>query len=195
MSAALQYPPRKRWTRAECDRLEALGVFDQQRVELIEGELIVKMSKNRPHVGVAALLTAWLIQLFGARRVNAEAPIDVAPQDNPTNEPVPDLIVLARQYSESAAYASATPEPRDLDLVVEIADTSLTFDLTVKAALYARAGIAEYWVLDVPGRRLTVHRNPQDGQYGSVTAYNEQEGVAPLAAPDSIFQVQDVFPK
>jgi Uma2 family endonuclease len=195
MSAALQYPPRKRWTRAECDRLEALGVFDQQRVELIEGELIVKMSKNRPHVGVAALLTAWLIQLFGARRVNAEAPIDVAPQDNPTNEPVPDLIVLTREYSASAAYASATPQPRDLALVVEISDTSLAFDLTVKAALYARAGIAEYWVLDVLGRRLIVHRDPQDGRYASATAYTEQESVAPLAAPDSSFQIRDVFPE
>src|ERR1700734_3983830 len=76
MSAALQNPPGKRWTRAECERLEAAGVFDQQRVELIEGELIVKMSKNRPHVNTAALLTAWLIQIFGGLRVNAEAPID-----------------------------------------------------------------------------------------------------------------------
>jgi len=194
MSAALQSPPRKRWTRAECERLEAAGIFDQQRVELIEGELIVKMSKNRPHVGVTALLTAWLIQIFGARRVNAEAPIDVAPEDNPTNEPVPDLIVLTRGYSASAAYESAAPQPRDLDLVVEIADTSLAFDLTVKAALYARASIADYWVLDVPGRRLIVHRDPQGDRYGSVTAYNEQETIAPLAAPDSIFQVQTVFP-
>ncbi len=195
MSAALQNPPRKRWTRVECDRAEAAGIFDQQRVELIEGELIVKMSKNRPHVGVAALLTAWLIQIFGARRVNAEAPIDVAPEDNPTNEPVPDLIVLTRGYSDSAAYDSASPQPGDLDLVVEIADTSLAFDLSVKAALYARAAIADYWVLDVPGRRLIVHRDPQGDHYGSVTAYSEQEGLAPLAAPDSVIQIRTVFPE
>ncbi len=194
MSAALQNPPRKRWTRAECDRLEAAGIFDQQRVELIEGELIVKMSKNRPHVGVAALLTAWLIQVFGARRVNAEASIDVAPEDNPTNEPVPDLIVVKREYSETRFW-SAQPQPRDLDLVVEIADTSLAFDLTVKAALYARAAIADYWVLDVLGRRLIVHRDPQGDHYGSVTAYSEQEGLAPLAAPDTLLQVQAVFPE
>jgi len=192
MSAALQNPPRKRWTRAECDRLEAAGIFDQQRVELIEGELIVKMSKNRPHVNTAALLTAWLIQIFGGLRVNAEAPIDVAPQDNPTNEPVPDLIVLTREYTASG-FQSVSPQPRDLDLVVEIADTSLAFDLTVKAALYARAGIADYWVLDVPGRRLIVHRDPQGDRYSSVTTYAEQEGLAPLAAPDSSLQVQAVF--
>ena len=192
MSAALQNPPRKRWTRAECDRLEAAGIFDQQRVELIEGELIVKMSKNRPHVNTAALLTAWLIQIFGGLRVNAEAPIDVAPQDNPTNEPVPDLIVLTREYTASG-FQSVSPQPRDLDLVVEIADTSLAFDLTVKAALYARAGIADYWVLDVPGRRLIVHRDPQGDRYSSVTTYAEREGLALLAAPDSSLQVRAVF--
>jgi Uma2 family endonuclease len=191
----VQQPPRKRWTRAECAIVEAAGIFDQQHLELIEGELIDKMGKNRPHVGAAALLHAWLLRVFGDRRVNAEAPVDVAPEDNPTNEPVPDLIVIKLGYAESAAYWSSTPQPRDLDLVVEIADTSLPFDLTTKAALYARAGIAEYWILDVIGRRLIVHRNPEGGEYGTVESYSEQESVAPLAAPDSSFPVRAVFPE
>lgn len=186
----VQNPPRKRWNRAECERAEAASI-DLQHVELIEGELIVKMSKNPPHVDAAALLLGWLIQVFGTRFVNHEAPIDVAPGDNPTNEPVPDMIVLSRKFT---GFGLSRPQPRDLDLVVEIADTSLAFDLTVKAALYARAGIAEHWVLDVPGRRLIVHRDPQSGQYGSVTAYSEQESIAPLGAPKSVFQVGDVFP-
>jgi Uma2 family endonuclease len=189
---AVQYPPRKRWTRAECDRLEALGIFDQQHLELIEGELIDrKMSKNRPHVNAAAWLIGWLIQTFGAGLVNAEAPIDVAPEDNPTNEPVPDLIVLRGSYSE---FRSASPQPRDLDLVVEIADTSLQFDLTVKAPIYARAGIVEYWILDVASQRLIVHRDPQDGQYASVIVYGRDESVSPLAAPNSSFLIRSVFP-
>jgi Uma2 family endonuclease len=188
---AVQNPPHKHWTRAQCEKLEAAGV-DLQHVELIDGELIDKMSKNPPHVDAAALLLGWLIQVFGARFVNHEAPIDVAPEDNPTNEPVPDLIVLKRGFT---GFGLTRPQPKDLDLVVEIADTSLAFDLTVKAALYARAAIAEYWVLDVPGRRLIVHRDPQSSQYGSVTAYNEQESVAPLGAPDSTFQVRTVFPE
>ncbi len=152
---AIQNPPRKRWTRAECERLEALGIFEQQRVELIEGELIDKSVKTRPEIDTASLVIGWLIPVFGARFVNHEAPMDVAPQDNPTSEPVPDLIVLKREYS---GFRKATPQPKDLDLVVEIADTSLAFDLTVKAALYARAGIAEYWVLDVPGRPIRPSR-------------------------------------
>jgi Uma2 family endonuclease len=189
---AEQYPPRKRWTRAECERAEAAGVFDQQHLELIEGELIDKrMSKNRPHVDAAAMLIGWLIQVFGARFVNAEAPIDVAPEDNPTNQPVPDLIVLKGEFT---GFRGGTPQPRDLDLVVEIADTSLPFDLTVKSALFARAGISEYWVLDVTGRRLLVHRSPDDGQYRSVISYSEQESVAPLAAPDHSLTIQDIFP-
>jgi len=138
------------------------------------------------------LLFAWLIQVFGGRFVNSEAPIDVAPEDNPTNEPQPDLIVLSPDYS---AFRSAIPQPQDLRLVVELADTTLAFDLTVKAALYARAGIVEYWVLDVQGRRLVVHRDPQAGQYRSIVAYGEQESVAPLSAPDASFRVGDVFPR
>ena len=192
---AVQYPPRKRWTRAECERLDALGIFDQQRVELVEGELIdKKIGKNRPHVNAATLLIAWLIEVFGARLVNFEASIDVAPEDNPTNEPEPAAIVLKQEYLVSGAYKLSSPQPRDLDLVVEISDTSLQFDLTTKASLYARAGIPEYWVLDVISRRLLVHRNPQSGQYESLVSYAENESVVPLTAPNSSFPVSTVFP-
>jgi Uma2 family endonuclease len=185
------YPARKRWTRAECDRLEALGVFDQQHLELIEGELIDKMGKHRPLVNAATLLFGWLIQVFGLRFVNSEAPIDVAPEDNPASQPEPDLIVLNRHSSE---FRSASPQPRDLDLVVEIADTWLQFDLTVKAALYARAHIVEYWILDVASQRLIVHRDPQDGQYKSVIVYSRDESVSPLAGPNASFLIRSVFP-
>jgi Uma2 family endonuclease len=185
-----QNPPRKRWTRSECEVIEATGLFDQERVELIDGELISKMGKKRPHVNAGTRLFAWLIRAFGDDYCNSEAPIDVAPEDNPTNEPVPDMIVLSRSSSEFRS----TPQPKELQLVVEVADTSLAFDLTVKSALYARAGIVEYWVLDVSGRRIVVHRDQQDGRYRSIVAFGEQESVAPLAAPDSAFQVGGAFP-
>ena len=183
--------PRKRFTRGDVERMVSAGLFEGERWELIDGELIDKMGKKRPHVDAVALLSGWLIQVFGARFVNAEAPIDVAPEDNPTNEPQPDLVVLKRNFS---GFRSAAPQPQDLDLIVEIADTSLTFDLTVKAALYARARIVEYWVLDVTARKLIVHRNPRSGQYASIVAYSEHESVAPLAAPGREFQVADAFP-
>lgn len=185
-------PPRKRWTRAECEALSSAGLLDQQRLELIEGELINKMGKNRPHVRSVKRLFRWLIEVFGWDFVHQETPIDVAPEDNPTSEPEPDLIVLARDESE---FAQHNPGPQDLRLVVEVADSSLSFDRTMKAALYARAGIVEYWVLDILGRRLIVHREPHGGRYTSVVAYGEDESVAPLAAPASLLRIREVFPK
>jgi Uma2 family endonuclease len=183
-------PPRKRWTRAECITLEASGLLDHENLELVEGELIGKIGKKRPHVNSFTVLQAWLMQVFGWRFVNSEAPIDVAPEDNPTNEPVPDVIVLRQDQSRF----TSNPRPQDLRLVVEIADSSLGFDLKVKAAPYARAGVPEYWVLDVTGRRLLVHRNPQGGTYADVAAYSERENVSPLAAPQAQFRVSDAFP-
>src|ERR1700689_1783764 len=178
-------PSRQRWTRAECASLDASGLLDQQHLELVEGELIDKMGKNRPHVNGLSLMYAWLLRVFGERFVNPESPIDVSPEDNPSNEPEPDIVVLNRDLSH---FRSANPGPQDLHLVVEVADTTLNFDLTTKAALYARAGIADYWVLDVSGRRLIVHRHPQSGKYMAILVYNEQENVAPLAAPHAMFK-------
>jgi Uma2 family endonuclease len=184
-------PPRKRWTRAECEALETVGLWEQQKLELVEGELISKMGKYRPHVNSVTLLMIRLAKIFGEQFVNPEAPIDVAPEDNPTNEPEPDVIVLKRELSH---FRSANPRPEDLHMVVEVADSSMTFDLTTKAALYARAGIAEYWVLDVMGRRLLVHRDAKAGRYASIIVYGEHESVAPLAAPQAEFRVADAFP-
>ena len=143
-----QVPPRKRWTRDECKSFAGSGLFDNERLELVGGELISKMGKNRPHVNAFRLMLIWLQETFGNDRVDAEAPIDVHPDDNPSSEPEPDLIVLNRKCFK---FVSANPQPSDISLLVEIADTTLNYDLSVKAALYARAGIFEYWVLDVSG--------------------------------------------
>jgi len=182
-------PPRKRWTRQECVALETSGIWEQQHLELIEGELISKMGKKRPHANATAVLHAWLLRVFGEQYVNPETPIDVAPEDNPTNEPEPDLIVLNKQSREF----KDNPQPVDLRLVVEISDSTLGFDLTTKARLYARARIVEYWVVDIPGRRIIAHRDPMEGQYQSVIAYSEQESVKPLASPDHEFRVAELF--
>jgi Uma2 family endonuclease len=184
-------PPRKRWTRVELEALEASGMLDGEHLELIEGELINKMGKNRPHSDSARFLDAWLVRVFGLRYVNFESTIEVAPKDNGVNRPEPDFFVLNRSFKR---FRTAIPRPEDIVLIVEISDTSLDFDLGVKAALYARAGIADYWVLDVQGRRLIVHRDPLDGRYQSVVEYGEDESVAPLAAPEVPFPVREAFP-
>lgn len=181
-------PERKRWTRAECTVLEASDLFNHERVELIEGELIRKMGKKRRHVNTLTLLRAWMTEVFADEFVNTEAPIDVAAEDNPVNEPEPDLIVLDRPTFDQ------NPGPRNLRLVVEIADSSLAFGLNTKAILYARAAITEYWVVDVAGRRLIVHRQPQAGRYESVIAYAASEIVEPFAASGRQFPIASIFP-
>ena len=124
---------------------------DRERSELIDGKLISKMGKKRPHVNALVAVQAWLVRTFGAQLVNPGALIDVAPEDNPTNEPEPDLVVLSKPSREF----QANPRPGDLRLVVEISDSTLGFDLTTKAELYARAGIVEYWVVDVAARAVS----------------------------------------
>jgi Uma2 family endonuclease len=183
-------------TRAECATLEFSGMWDQQRLELVQGELISKMGKKRPHVNALVAVQAWLVRTFGqpfvnpCNFVNPDAPIDVAPEDNPTNEPEPDLVVLTKPSRE---FQVAIPRPGDLRLVIEISGSTLGFDLTTRAELYARAGIVEYWVVDVAARRLVGHRDPREGLYHSVTAYGEEETVTPLASPRSEFRVSDAF--
>jgi Uma2 family endonuclease len=186
-----QEPSRKRWTRAECEALESAGLFGTQHLELIEGELIDKMGKQRPHSNGVLWLMRCLVGVFGWDFVQPEVVIDVAPLDNPTNQPEPDVIVLARPVHE---FPVRHPQPADLRLVAEVADSSLSFDRSVKAQLYARAGIVEYWVLDVNGGQLIVHREPCEGKYAVIHAYGREESVAPLAAPDSLCRVADLLP-
>ncbi|MDX2178605.1 MAG: Uma2 family endonuclease [Bryobacteraceae bacterium] len=85
------------------------------------------------------------------------------------------------------------PGPEDLLLVVEGADVSLVCDLGDKVDLYARAGIADYWVYNIRFRQMIVHRDPAEGRYRSVTVYSQGESVAPLAAPDRPFPVKSTF--
>jgi Uma2 family endonuclease len=185
---APQYPPRKLWSREEYEAFERTGLWEGQHYELIEGELINKMGKNKPHVIGNQRVHHILNEIFGWQRVFSESPIDVAPEDRPTSEPEPDFYVL-----RSPGFRGDRPAPDELALIVEISDTTLTWDTTTKAALYARAGIADYWVLDLNGHRLIVHRDPSGNIYKSVIAYNEQERVAPLAAPRGEVLVADLL--
>jgi Uma2 family endonuclease len=185
-------PPRKIWTRDEILALEGTGILDTQDLELVEGELIQKMPKTRPRSIGLRMLVKWLEEVFGFDFVEQEVPIDVAAQDNRINEPEPDIIVLKREFS---SFRSANPGPDDLRLIVEVAYSTADFDLGTKASLYARAGIPEYWVLDLIGRRLVVHRDPRGGAYASITSFGEHESVAPLGAPQQQFRVGGALPE
>src|SRR5947207_81844 len=99
---ASQNPPRKRWTRAEYDALSSSGVLNNQKLELIEGELIEKMPKKPRHMFSASRLLKWALIVFGFDNVLSEPSIDVAPNDNPTSEPEPDVIVVNRDVTHFA---------------------------------------------------------------------------------------------
>jgi Uma2 family endonuclease len=183
-------PNRKRWTRRECDFLRDNGLLTG-RYELIDGEVFVKMGQKPPHSIAVVLIRNWLIAVFGAVFVLSQAPIDVAENDNDDNEPEPDAAVTAQPVT---AYTEGHPGPADLLLVAEVSDTTLRFDRTTKAALYARAGICEYWVVDVVGRQVFVHRRPAAEGYADLVAYNADEEVATLARPDAPVRVADLLP-
>jgi Uma2 family endonuclease len=186
----LESLPRKRWTRAEIEELTSLGWFGGEHYELIDGELLNKTGKHEAHVLAVLLIQEWLISIFGFWRVRKEDPIDVATQDNEHNEPEPDLVVLKEPIQN---LQMRRPGPEDVLLAIEVADSTLRMDRSKKADLYARAGIPDYWILDMQNRRMIVHREPAAGRYASVIAYRADESVAPLAAPDSEFHVARAF--
>ncbi|MES2462947.1 MAG: Uma2 family endonuclease [Armatimonadota bacterium] len=185
-----QFAGRKRWTRDDCDFLERLGLLPN-RYELIDGEILEKVGQNRPHAIAVTLIIKWLISLFGGDFVQCQIPVEVADPDRPNYQPEPDASVTAQPAS---AYPSEPPGPDDLRLVVEVSDTTLRDDLTIKANLYARAGVPDYWVLDVTGRQLFVHRNPTDGIYGLVERYSDSESVATEASPENATTVANLLP-
>ncbi len=118
---------------------------------------------------------------FGTEHVQMETPIDVSADDNPFSEPEPDLIVTAKRCREY----DTNPGPEEIRLLIEVSDSTVNYDLKRKAPLYARAGIADYWVVDIPAKLVHVHRNPLRGKYTSIRKHSFQSGINPLAKPDS----------
>lgn len=162
---------RKRFTRDEFHRMEESGILEG-RYELIEGDPIEKMGQNPAHANALRLMCAWLAACFGMGLLSVQLPIEVAPDDQQRSQPEPDIAVLNALLPD---YSQRHPRGDELTLAVEIADSSSRFDLATKAALYARAAVPEYWVLDVTRRVLVIHRHPENGAYRSVERVGEQD--------------------
>jgi len=142
------------WTCAEFHRLGDAGVFEGRRAMLIGGVILEEGPRNPPHAITLELVEAAVRDAFGAGwRIRGQSPL-VLGQDL---DPEPDLAVVA------GVPCGSTGHPTTAVLVVEVADSSLAFDTSEKRLLYARAGIPDYWVVDVNGRRLLVYRDPQAG--------------------------------
>lgn len=183
-------PNRIRWTRHQCDAIVDAGIL-HGRYELVDGEILTKMGQKPLHAAVIQLLTAWLAQGFGVQFVRIQLTIDVSESSPLYDEPEPDAAVTAQP---ATAYISRHPGPADLLLLVEVADSTVRFDLSKKAALYARAGIQDYWVLDLPGRVVYVHRQPAEEGFAEIVVYSANERIAPLARPEAAVMVSDLLP-
>jgi Uma2 family endonuclease len=156
--------PRHRLTVDDYHRLGEAGVLgEDDRVELLEGQL-VDMSPIEPRHALAVdVLNEMLMHAVAGRAgVRVQNPIVL---DNAT-EPQPDIVLVRRPWR---GYPNAHPRPGDILLVIEVADTSRETDLGAKLALYARAGIPEFWIVDLTTDGVLVCRNPGGDRYGSMT--------------------------
>ncbi len=183
-------PNRIPITRAFCKLLEENGLLTG-RYELIDGEIYSKMGQNRTHANAVMLFTLLLMRLFGGEFVQCQLPIDTGAANSDTNAPEPDIVALSRPVS---TFTTADPTPADILLLVEVSDSTLSFDLNSKALLYGRAGIGEYWVADVAGRRLIAHRGPAASGYDEVIEYGAEDTLTVTSRPDAVVRVADLFP-
>jgi Uma2 family endonuclease len=181
-------PPRKRFTRAEYERLIDAGFFTDQRCELIDGDLIEKMGQKPPHALCIARLNVFLVRYFGDR-VRCQLPLEMSLPDANLNLPEPDFAILR----ESFTCADRHPRGSDTDCVIEVADSTVAFDRKIKAVLYARAGVPEYWVADIPSRKIFVHRMPAAGSYSELTVAAEPESIAVAGVPEAVIAVSSIF--
>ena len=182
----------KRWTRQEYDRMAEAGIFSpNERVELLEGEIVTMTSQRSPHSAAIGLADAALRQAFGsAYWVRIQLPLIV----DPNSEPEPDLAVVPgapREYVHE--------HPRTALLVMEIADSTLQKDREHKTPIYARAGIPEYWIVNLADRCLEVYRDPvvsagQPARYQSAREIARTETIFPLSIPHVSIAVADLIP-
>jgi len=155
-----------------------------RRTELIDGEIIQMPPIGPGHASTTETLAQLLApSLGGARYIRLGNPLDLG-----DSQPQPDLAVVA---GEPKDYRLA--HPSTAELVVEISDTSLEYDRKVKSDIYAGAGIAEYWIVDMAGRRVEIHRDINGAGYAQKRAVGIGESVAPMFAPAFAIAVADLF--
>jgi len=163
----------RRLSTDEYHRLIEAGAFeDFPRIELIDGLLLRTSPRTREHENAVAWLAQWL--MFGVDQERFELRI-AGSLTLEASEPEPDLAVIPRAAPRPYHPATAA-------LVVEVAVSSLKRDLQRKPALYARAAVGEYWVVDVEGRRIIVHRAPRGGSYTAVLDVRAGARIAPAPA-------------
>jgi Uma2 family endonuclease len=184
----------RRWKRVEYERLIECGFFQPgDPVELVGGQLIVAEPQGTRHFAtVRAVEEALRAALGPGWEVRGQGPLALDDE----SEPEPDVAVVPGSFRDYVAGHPSRPV-----LVVEVSESSLALDRDHKGSLYARAGLADYWIVNLVDRLLEVHREPgPDGaapfgrRYQSVAVYEPDASVAPLASPNARIRVSDLLP-
>lgn len=179
-----------RFSLAQYERMVESGAFDgefRQRVELIRGEIRQMNPIGHPHTVVVDFLTAWSFRVSTLEKLVRIQETILLPDSD--SAPEPDVVwAIEKRYSNH-------PQGSDVLLLVEVAETSLSTDCGEKAILYAESGIPEYWVVDIEGRKLIVHREPGTKGYGDKRELTGDDAICPLCDPEAQLKVSDLFAK
>ena len=169
--------------RVEYHQLIDLGVFGEERIELVNGLLVPMNPPKPPHSNAVDMLTLILIRALGDQaRIRVQNPFAAGD----ISEPQPDVLV-----APLADYR--VDHPAESHLVIEVAESSLRYDRGIKLRLYAEQGVPEYWIVDVVARRIEVYREPQDGTFVSKHIFERGESIRLLRFPAVTVQVSDVL--
>ena len=184
--------PLWRLTRARYDQIIDAGIFGpDDKVELLDGLLVAREPQGARHAVIVALVRAAIERAFGRGfHVREEKPVAL----DERSEPEPDIVVVPGQIRDYLSGHPAHPV-----LIVEVAETSLALDRVRKGPLYARAGLPDYWVVNVKDEVLEVYREPvqvssADWKYDSVRLLRRNAVVTPLAAPRARIRVATLLP-
>jgi len=162
-----------------------VGLLDNQRVELIEGEVLTMNALGPAHVAAVILVSDILRATFGdGFCIRSQSPLHLGND----SEPEPDVAVV------TGAPRDFTEHPIGALLVVEVSDTTLAFDRSRKANLYALSGIDDFWIVNLNDRVLEVRRKPSKGGYAEAQVITPSETISPLAMPQVEIAVADMLP-
>jgi Uma2 family endonuclease len=179
---------RLRFNRAAYHRLVEIGILSEDsRVELIDGEILMMSPIGPPRGSLICRLTSFFVRQLGdVFDCRIQLPIVVGDH----SEPEPDLAIVHRRDDD---YQLDHPAPTDIELLIEVAQSSKSYDLGLKLRLYALSGIREYWVIDVATKTVLVHCDPTRDQFRSVIQYGLGDKIAPLATPNSQLDLARLF--
>ncbi|MFB2837872.1 Uma2 family endonuclease [Floridanema evergladense] len=185
MSVQLQ---KRLFTVDEYYRMAEAGILgEDDRVELIAGEIIKMSPIGSPHSGCVNWLNRLFSASLGSRALlSVQNPVRL----NERTEPQPDIALL---IPRADFYSQKHPQPQEVLLIIEVSDTTIEYDREVKIPLYAATGIVEVWIVSLAEELIEVYRQPLANSYADISQFRRGENVSPLSFSDVILSVDEVL--